>query len=176
MLIILYFLRICASGIGHWKIRLAWESQQEPKSIRAEPECRSPDFVDGFRFDLLTQSVRVGWSRGAKLLQGLILSPCLTVNSWWNPPLALSASCQEGTSRPPCKDRTTLGRVRGRAPSSDCPQVTWFVLFCVIHLPQQLPHRRGCCFDKIADPLCTNNGLWSPLLRLDSSSSQSSQW
>lgn len=26
-------------------------------------------------------------------------------------------------------------------PSSDCPRVTWFILFCVIQLPQQLLHR-----------------------------------
>lgn len=158
-------------GLGIGKLGWLGSPSKSQKASELSQSAEAPILWLVLEFDLLTQSIRVGWSRGAKLLQGLILSPCLTVNSWWNPPLALSASCQEGTSRPPCKDRTTLGRGRGRAPSSDCPQVTWFVLFCVIHLPQQLPHRGGCCFVKIADPLCSNNWLWPPLLRLDSSSS-----
>lgn len=83
-------------------------------------------------FDLLTKSIRVGQSWGAKLLQGLILSLCLTVNSWWNPPLALGAICQGGTSRLPHNSKTTFGREQERVPSSDCAQVTWFILFCVI--------------------------------------------
>lgn len=30
-------------GVGTTN-RLAWEAQQEPKLIRAEPECKGPDF------------------------------------------------------------------------------------------------------------------------------------
>lgn len=116
-------------------------------------------------FDLLTESVWAGWSRGAKLLQGLILSPYLTENSCCNPPLALSASSQEGTSRPLCKDRTTLGRAQERVPCSGCPQVIWLVL--CNPLAPSASSQRGCCFDWPQ----SSEGLWSPLFRLDSSSS-----
>lgn len=101
---------VCVSGIVHHK-QTGLRVTARAKTHQSWAWVHKPWLLGlVLEFDLLTESIRVGRSRGAKLLQGLILSLFLTVNSWWNPPLALGAICQGGTSRPPHKGRTTFGR------------------------------------------------------------------
>lgn len=90
-------------------------------------------------FDLLTESVRAGWGRGAKLLQGLILSSYLTENSccihlWLWVPAARKVHLGHfaRTEQPLAEHRRECPVLAVRRSSG---------LFCVIHLPHQLPRR-----------------------------------
>ena len=69
--------------LGLGTANLGWLGSPSKSQKASELSLSAKALILGLvlEFDLLTQSIRVGWSTGAKLLQGLILSSCLTVNS-----------------------------------------------------------------------------------------------